>query len=63
MTLLTERRLKVKAGTQRTFLRIRVSVSCKVPIWLTGTSIPFANFTTYEIAVGGDENKEGEQII
>ena len=43
--LLTDMRLKLKAGTQSTSYRIRVSEILTVPIWVTKAISPLGRFT------------------
>ena len=42
---LTDKRLKVNKGTQRTFVRVMWDESCMVPMWVTTAASPLGNST------------------
>ena len=63
VSLLIDRRLKVKLGTQRTLWRVNWAESCIVPTCVTVADSPFGNLTTqWEIEVI-EVNMETEQTI
>ena len=63
MSLLTDRRLKVKLRTQRTLWRVNWVESCTVPTCVTVADSPFGNFTTqWEIEVIEVNMETGQTI-
>ncbi len=62
-SLLTERRLKEKEGTHKTFVSAKCAEILTVPIWVTRANLPLGNFTLLEMVAVIDVKREMELII
>jgi len=63
VSLLAESKLKVKEGTHKTLVRMRLSEICTMPIWVTEAKEPLGNCTHVETTTVILVKKEGEQIM